>query len=91
MLEKLYQIITKRQKELPDNSYVADLLQQGENRILQKIGEEAIEVILAAKSKSRKKIIAEVADLYFHTLVLLATKKITPAEVYQMLEKRRKK
>lgn len=90
MFDKLYQVITERQKELPDNSYVADLLQQGENRILQKIGEEAIEVIIAVKSKSRKKIIEETADLFFHVLVLMAAKKITLGQIYQELAKRRK-
>ncbi len=91
MLDKLYKIIAKRQKELPDNSYVTNLTIQGENRILQKIGEEATEVIIAAKNKNRRKIIAEVADLYFHLLLLLAVKKITLEEVYLELEKRRKK
>lgn len=90
-IENLDTIIKKRLENLPNGSYVTSLYKKGENEILQKIGEEAIEVIIAAKGKSRKRIIEEAADLYFHLLLLLAVKKITLEEVYQELERRKKK
>lgn len=76
---------------MPKGSYVASLIKQGEGAILQKIGEEATEVIIAAKEKNRQRIIEEIADLYFMSLLLLAEKNIKPEEIFQELEKRRKK
>ena len=88
-LEKLYKIILDRKKKMPKGSYVASLFQQGKDRIAQKVGEEAVEVVIAAKGKDRKRIIAEMADLWFHSLILLASKEVTHDEVLQELEKRR--
>jgi len=68
----------------------ANLLDAGEDKILQKIGEEAIEVILAAKSQGRQRVIEEIADLTYHLLVLLAAHEITPAEVAAELDHRHK-
>ncbi len=90
-LEELYKIILERKKELPKESYTSSLFKQGIDRIVQKIGEEAVEVVIASNGRSQKKIIEETADLFFHVLVLLASKKITLGQVYQELEKRRKK
>jgi len=87
-LEELYTIIRKRIKKLPEDSYVASLVKQGEDRIIQKVGEEAVEVVVAAKGKSKKRIIEEMADLYFMTLVLLAAKGIELTDVFGELEKR---
>lgn len=89
-LEELYKIIVKLKKELPEKSYTSSLFKQGIDRIVQKIGEEAVEVVIAAKGTSRKKIIEESADLFFHVLVLMAAKKITLEQIYQELGKRRK-
>lgn len=89
-LDELYKIIVKRKKELPEKSYTSSLFKQGIDRIVQKIGEEAVEVVIAAKGSSRKKIIEESADLFFHVLVLMAAKKITLGQIYQELAKRRK-
>lgn len=89
-LERLYSIIRNRIKELPDNSYVASLYKKGEDAILQKIGEEITEVILAAKGKNKKRIVEEISDLYFMSLVLLAVKGIPINDVFTELEKRRK-
>lgn len=91
IFEELYKIINKRINELPDDSYVASLVKRGEDRVIQKVGEEAIEVLVAAKGKNKKRIIEEVADLYFMTLVLLAYKGLTPDEVFDELEKRKDK
>lgn len=90
-LEDLYAIITKRKKGMLKGSYVVSLIKQGEDAILQKIGEEATEVILAAKGKNKKRIIEEIADLYFMTLVLLVLKGISLNKIYTELKTRRKK
>ena len=87
---ELYSIIKQRKKERPVNSYVASLYKKGEDTILQKIGEEAIEVLLAAKGESKLRLIEEIADLYFMTLILLVAQNIPLEKVFDELEKRRK-
>lgn len=89
-LKKLYSIIRQRIEALPENSYVATLFRQGVDAILQKIGEEATEVIIAAKGKNKQRIIEEMSDLYFMSLLVMAIKGISPDDVYKELEKRRK-
>ena len=91
ILDELYKIIKKRIKEIPANSSVATLVKKGEDRVIQKVGEEAVEVLVAAKGTSKKRIIEEMSDLYFMTIVLLAVKNITLDEVFAELTKRRKK
>ncbi|MCJ7739803.1 phosphoribosyl-ATP diphosphatase, partial [Candidatus Microgenomates bacterium] len=71
-------------------SYVASLQKKGQDRILQKIGEEASEVIIAGKNNNKKMIISEMADLWFHLLVFLAAKNIPPEKIIMELEKRNK-
>lgn len=71
VLDAVYQTILMRKKKPPPGSYVASLLQEGKAKILRKIAEEASEVILSAKRGRRQEIVYEVADLWFHTLVLL--------------------
>ncbi len=90
-LEELFKTIIKRQKELPENSYTASLFKAGLDRIVQKVGEEAVEVVVAAKGKSKQRIVSEMADLWYHCLVLLAKFNINPKDIYDELEKRRKK
>lgn len=90
MLRELYQTILERKKELSTTSYTASLFNKGEDEILKKIGEESVEVILAAKSQGNERLVEEVADLTYHILVLLAAKDISPAEIAAELEKRRK-
>lgn len=89
-LEKLYQIILDRKKNLPKDSYVVSLFQKGNDRIVQKVGEEAIEVVIAAKNRSKERLVAEVADLWFHSLILLAEKGIKFSEVLSELGRRKK-
>lgn len=89
-LEKLYKIIKERQTNLPENSYVTSLFMQGEDRIIQKVGEEAVEVVIAAKNQNKDKLISEVADLWFHTLVMLSSKNILPDEILKELQNRNK-
>ena len=78
----------------PEKSYVARLLHKGPDAFLKKIGEEATEVVMAAKDADhggdRSKILYEVADLWFHSLVLMASAGLTPADVWAELKKRRR-
>jgi phosphoribosyl-ATP pyrophosphohydrolase len=76
MLDELYSIIETRKKERPPGSYTCKLLDGGENLILRKIGEESLEVILAAKGEGNLRLIEETADLIYHLYVLLAFKEI---------------
>lgn len=89
-LENLYQTIVARQTELPEVSYVASLFKGDDDRIIQKIGEEATEVVIAAKNSSKERLISEMADLVFHMLVLLVARGISLEEVIKELERREK-
>jgi phosphoribosyl-ATP pyrophosphohydrolase len=89
-LEELYQIIENRKKTQPENSYVASLFKKGKDRIVQKVGEEATEVIIAVKNRRKKEIIAETADLWFHILVMLAALDIKPQDIFDEFERRKK-
>lgn len=89
-IQKLYIIIKERITKKPQGSYVAGLCLRGKNAIVQKVGEEAVEVVIAAQNESRNRIISECADLLFHTLVLLAYLNIKPNEILAELEKRSK-
>ena len=92
ILNKLTAILEERRQADPDDSYVASLHARGLNKILEKVGEEATETILAAKdaetSGDKAALISETADLWFHTLVMLGHLDLTPAEVLQELERR---
>jgi phosphoribosyl-ATP pyrophosphohydrolase len=72
----------------PQQSYVARLFAKGEDAMLKKVGEEATEVVLAAKGGARERIVAEVADLWFHTLIVLSAHDLAPADVLAELERR---
>jgi phosphoribosyl-AMP cyclohydrolase / phosphoribosyl-ATP pyrophosphohydrolase len=86
----LFDTIRDRQEHGdPQASYVARLLARGVDRIGKKIGEEATEVVIAAKNADRDELLHEVADLWFHTYVLLAQQGLTPAEVWSELRARR--
>ncbi len=88
MLNELFEIIEDRKNTHPEKSYTAKLLAEGEDKILQKVGEEAVEVILAAKGQGNQRLIEETADLLYHTLVLLSAKGLTLAEVEAELRAR---
>lgn len=88
ILDRLAETLEARKQASPDSSYVAKLYAKGDDAILKKIGEEATEVVLAAKDDQPEKIIYEVADLWFHTLVLLAHKGLKPADVLNELARR---
>jgi len=90
-LKDLYSIIQQRKKDLPKNSYTADLFRLGKDRIIQKFGEESVEVLIAAKNGDKKSIIAEVADLQYHLLVLLVNLNINLKDIEKELQERYKK
>ena len=88
VLDRLYKVVLERRKADPDKSYIAKRLQQGTAKIAQKVGEEAVETVIAAMRKDKKEIIGESADLLFHWLMLLADAGIDPKDVMDELERR---
>jgi len=88
ILAKLADVLESRKSDNPDNSYVASLYKKGLDAILKKVGEEASETIIAAKDGKPDKIIYETADLWFHTLVMLAQQGLRPEDVLKELERR---
>jgi phosphoribosyl-ATP pyrophosphohydrolase len=87
-LARLAAVIEARRAADPATSYVARLLQKGPDAVLKKIGEEATEVVMACKDGDSAKIVAEMADLWFHSMVALAQFGLRPADVLAELERR---
>ena len=87
-LMQLAQVLEQRKEQSADKSYVASLYEKGLNSILKKIGEEAAEVIIAAKDGDAEQIIYETADLWFHCMVLLAQQGLNPSDVLDELNRR---
>ena len=88
ILDRLHATILSRRDADPSSSYVAGLFAKGDNAILKKIGEEATETVIAAKDGDKMRITAEVADLWFHCLVLLAHHGLGPEDVRAELLRR---
>jgi phosphoribosyl-ATP pyrophosphohydrolase/phosphoribosyl-AMP cyclohydrolase len=89
-LNDLFSLIKERKNELPEGSYTTKLFNAGENRIIQKVGEEAIETVIAAKNSDREEIINEVSDLIYHLFVMLVEKNISVNEIAGNLYSRHK-
>ncbi len=87
-LSQLEQVIASRKNDLPDSSYTASLFALGTTKIAQKVGEEGVEVALAAVAETKEDLLGECADLFYHTLVLLQDKDIELAEVMAVLQQR---
>lgn len=87
-LARLWAIIEQRRQQRPAGSYTVQLLEAGENEILKKVGEEAVEVILAAKGEGDDRVLYELADLIYHTMVLLAARGQTWSDVEAELARR---
>jgi phosphoribosyl-ATP pyrophosphohydrolase len=87
-LARLAAVIESRRGGDPDKSYVARLFAKGPDAILKKIGEEATETVMAAKDGDRTRIVAEMADLWFHTMVALAAFGLKPQDVLDELARR---
>ncbi|ADY73739.1 Phosphoribosyl-ATP pyrophosphatase [Desulfurobacterium thermolithotrophum DSM 11699] len=90
VVNELYKIVEERKEKLPEGSYTAKLFRKGEDKILQKVGEEAVETILAFKSGDKNHTVYETADLIYHLLVALVNKGITLDEIGEELQKRMK-
>lgn len=88
ILDRLAQTLEARKQADPQSSYVARLYAKGLDAILKKVAEEAAETIMAAKDGEREKVIYETADLWFHSLVLLAQQGIQPREILDELARR---
>jgi len=88
VLQQLATVLEARKGASPDSSYVASLYDKGLDAILKKIGEEATETVMAAKDGDADKIVYEVADLWFHSLVLLAQQDLNPQQVLDELARR---
>ena len=88
VLMQLAQVLQERKSASPDSSYVSSLYNKGLDAILKKIGEEATETVMAAKDGEPDKIIYETADLWFHSMVLLAHVGLGPEDVLKELERR---
>jgi len=87
-LERIAATIESRKGGDAAKSYVARLLAEGEDAVLKKVGEEATETVLAAKSGDRLHLVRETADLWFHTMILLARHGLGPADVLAELHRR---
>ncbi|HGG60695.1 MAG TPA: phosphoribosyl-ATP diphosphatase [Gammaproteobacteria bacterium] len=88
ILSRLADVLESRKQSSADESYVASLYAAGLDKILKKIGEEATETVMAAKDGVADKIVYETADLWFHTLVLLAQQGLRPEQVLAELARR---
>ena len=88
ILQRLTETIQARKQAAPDTSYVAKLFSKGENAILKKVGEEATEVLLAAKGGDKTHLVYETADLWFHCMVLLAQHGLSAEDVLNELARR---
>jgi len=88
ILDAVYQVIQERKNNPSAKSYVASLYARGLDKILGKIGEEATEVAVAGKGGKTDEVVSEVADLWFHTLVLLSYYDLPPEHIYAELERR---
>jgi phosphoribosyl-ATP pyrophosphohydrolase len=88
IIQEVYQVILDRKANPAENSYTSSLMQKGIDKILKKIGEEATEVVIAAKGGKHDEIVYETTDLIFHLLVMLGYHDIPPEAVYEELSRR---
>ncbi|HJU92418.1 MAG TPA: bifunctional phosphoribosyl-AMP cyclohydrolase/phosphoribosyl-ATP diphosphatase HisIE [Pyrinomonadaceae bacterium] len=90
VLDQLYQLLESRERERPSNSYTTYLFDEGLDKILKKLGEEAAETIIAAKNEDQGRVVSEVSDLMYHLLVLLVARGVSLEEISKELGQRRK-
>jgi phosphoribosyl-ATP pyrophosphohydrolase len=88
ILAQLWATIEQRKQQRPAGSYTVQLLEAGENEILKKIGEEAVEVIIAAKGEGDDRVLYELSDLIYHAMVLLAARDLAWSDVEAELARR---
>lgn len=90
-LSHLERFVDKRANDPIEESYTAKLLSRGTNKVAQKVGEEGVEVVIAALAETKEEFLGECADLFYHTLVLLKDQNVELSEVMEVLQKRHKK
>lgn len=90
VIHDLYHVIMDRKTNPKEGSYTNYLFEKGQDKILKKVGEECAETIIGSKNNDKAEILYEMADLWYHNLVLLAYHDITPSELLEELQKRRK-
>jgi phosphoribosyl-ATP pyrophosphohydrolase len=88
VLDRIFQVIESRRHGNPDTSHTARLFHKGTRKIAQKVGEEAVEVVIEAIRRRRDRLIEESADLMYHLMVMWADAKLTPADVWAELSRR---
>lgn len=88
ILDDIQDIIAERKRNPSDDSYVSRLFAKGRDEILKKIGEESSEVIMASKDEDRERLIHEIADLWFHCMVLMTDQEISYPDIFKELEYR---
>lgn len=88
VLQHLSAVLEQRKGQGPDSSYVASLYAGGRDKILKKVGEEATETVIAAKNANRDQLVYETADLWFHTLIMLAEQGLGPDDIIRELARR---
>jgi phosphoribosyl-ATP pyrophosphohydrolase len=88
ILQQLAEVLEQRKQQSADSSYVASLYSKGLDHILKKVGEEATETVIAAKGGDKQQIVYETADLWFHSLVMLAHLELGPEDVLLELQRR---
>lgn len=90
-LSHLERFVDKRSQDSVEESYTARLLARGTNKVAQKVGEEGVEVVIAALAETKEEFLGECADLFYHTLVLLKDQNVALSEVMEVLQKRHNK
>jgi len=90
VLNELFEIIMERKNNPREGSYTCYLFEKGLDKILKKVGEECSEVIIASKNESRSELVYEIADLFYHILVLVSERDLKPEDIYNELKKRRR-
>jgi phosphoribosyl-ATP pyrophosphohydrolase len=88
VLDDLYALLQQRKSADPASSYAASLYAKGTDTILKKLGEEAVETVIAAKNEDPQALVYELADLWYHTLVLMAQRNIEPQQIAAELARR---
>jgi phosphoribosyl-ATP pyrophosphohydrolase/phosphoribosyl-AMP cyclohydrolase len=91
IVERIFEVVKERVRNPTEKSYVSRLTAEGEDAVLQKIGEEAVEIVLAAKEGDAKEVTHEAADVLFHIMVLFAKKGIKLTRIFEELDQRHKK
>jgi phosphoribosyl-ATP pyrophosphohydrolase len=90
ILQDLYNIILDRINKMPKGSYTAEIVSKGKGYVARKVGEEAVETIVASLNEGRERFVCESADLVYHLWVLMALEGVKPDDLYQELKRRMK-